>query len=574
MITVRNATFSYLAQSDDDPALRDVSCDIERGDFVGVTGPTDAGKSTFCRLLAGHVPHFFDGELDGSVVVDGVETADSDISQLSQTVGFVFQDPFDQLSGTATSVFEEVAFGLENRGVPASEIRDRIHEALERVGIADLAERDPNNLSGGQSQRLAVASVLAMQPDVLVLDEPTSQLDPEGTRAVIQTLADLSDDYTVVVATQNLAAVSEHVDQLVILSEGEIALNGSPREVLSERETVSELVRTPESVRMGTRLEAAGLLDEDAPLPIHEAEVVEALRPHVRAADIDSPGGDDSAAGASSGDPTLDVTDLTHRYDSGVEALRDVSLSVSSGCVCLLGQNGAGKSTFVKHLNGLLDPTSGKVIVAGRDTRDHRVAQLASDVGLCFQNPNDQLFRETVEAELRFGPENLGYDDDRIDRLVERAVSRLELEAVRTENPYDIGLPLRKRVAVASVVAMDPEIVVLDEPTSGQDADGRAVLGRAIDELVADDTVVVVVTHDVEFARAHADRIVVLGDGEVLLDGSPSDVFGNPDVLRQTNVRPPAVTRVADRLGLTETVLTVDELLEAVAESKPLDVSP
>lgn len=576
LITVEDATFSYRLQPDGESAVRDVSFAIERGEFVGVAGPTDAGKSTFCRLLAGHAPHFFSGELTGSVVVDGTPTEDADVSQLAQTVGFVFQDPFDQLSGTATSVVEEVAFGLENSGVPASEMQERVHRSLERVGISDLADRDPSALSGGQSQRLAVASTLAMRPDVLVLDEPTSQLDPEGSREILRTLTELSDEYAVVVATQELQRVAPLLDRLILLSEGEIAHRGPPREVLSRPEAIEDLVRIPETVRLAERLRDIGVYTDLTPL--RTQEVVELVESNLSSDGIGDYVVTETGAGSDSDErttpraeespastPRVDFRDVSHRYDSGVRALDDVSFSASSGCICLLGQNGAGKSTLVKHLNGLLEPTSGQVLVNGTDTAERRVAELANDVGLCFQNPNDQLFHDTVEAEVRFGPENLGYDEGRTDGLVERTLSQLDLEPVRSANPYDIGLPLRKRVAVGSVLAMDPEVVVLDEPTSGQDAHGRAVLGRTVDALVAEEKLVFVVTHDVEFAREHADRLLVLRDGEIVRDGRPSEVFADHEVLARTNVRSPVVTRVARELGLPRSVLSADELLELVA---------
>jgi energy-coupling factor transport system ATP-binding protein len=230
-----------------------------------------------------------------------------------------------------------------------------------------------------------------------------------------------------------------------------------------------------------------------------------------------------------------------------------------------VGQNGAGKTTFVKHMNGLLEPSKGAVRIEGTNTREARVAELARHVGLSFQNPDDQLFHDTVDEEIRYGPKNLGFDDAREDETVERAIERLDLEDVRGRNPYDLGMPRRKRVAVASVLAMDTDTVVLDEPTGGQDAPGTALLGAAIERLVEAGKLVVVITHDVGFARRYADRVIALGQGEVLLDGGPREVFDRPDVLAETDVDPPTVTRIGQELGLP-TVLSIDELFEHVQD--------
>lgn len=270
---------------------------------------------------------------------------------------------------------------------------------------------------------------------------------------------------------------------------------------------------------------------------------------------------------ASSGDiqpPLIDLQEVHYVYPGEIHALRGISLTLSEGCVCIIGQNGAGKTTLLKQLNGLLRPSSGRVLVDGRDTRDHRVARLAGTVGLAFQNPDDQLFRGSVEDEVAFGAGNLGWPRAEAQSLVESALSRLGLEDVRKKKPYDLGLAWRKRVAIASVVAMNTPIVVLDEPTGGQDAPGIGLLSSLVEELIAEGKLVVVVSHDVEFARIHAQRVIALYQGQVLVDGEPREVFRDEGTLARTYVRSPVVTRLGSRLGLTQTVLSIDELFEAI----------
>lgn len=575
MSRIRFEDVSWEYRTAAGPAVENLDCTIESGSFVGITGPSDAGKSTFCRLIPGYVPHYFDGNLDGRVVVDDTDVHETTIGDLADRVGMLFENPFDQLTGASTTVIEEIAFGLENLGLAREEIVDRSVESLRRVGIEELIDRNPQRLSGGQSQRVALAAVLAMQPNVLVLDEPTSQLDPHGAEAVFEVVADMkSRGYTVIVVSQRLDRLAPHLDRLLVMDDGDIVHDGSPRAVFTDP-GIGDLIDVPDAVRVGTRLREAGYVDPDEPVPLSVAGAIEELRPHVEptAADggrsagstaTDAATAPESDPDADSGEPRVAFEDVRYEYEGGVEALSGISLSMDSGCVCLVGQNGAGKTTFVKHLNGLLEPTEGTVWIDGTDTREARVAQLAHHVGLSFQNPDDQLFHDTVAEEVRYGPANLGYDDERIRETTERAIDRLDLADARERNPYDLGLPRRKHVAVASVLAMDTPVVVLDEPTGGQDAPGTALLGAAIEDLTASGTLVVVITHDVGFARRHADRVIALGQGEVLLDGSSREVFGDPETLAETDVDPPTITRIGNRLGLSRTVLSIDELFEHV----------
>lgn len=572
MIEFEDVSFVYRTQSDDDPALDGVSFEIERGSFVGISGPTDAGKSTTSRAMAGYVPQFFDGTFSGSVTIDGQETTDTTIGELSDQVGMLFEDPFDQLTGSSTTVFEEVSFGLVNRGLPKSEILDRVAESLETVGLADQLARNPQQLSGGQTQRLALASILALDPELLILDEPTSQLDPQGTAEVFDIIAGMESEYTVVVVSQDLQRLASSLDRLIVLDEGTKRHDGDPEDILVQ-DGISELVHVPTTVRIGRRLRNEGLIEESKPLPLDFDTAVAELENHVETdheADRErtdrqaSDGGDVESTTTDGEESLVELDDVHYRYSESIHALQGISATLDRGCICLIGQNGAGKSTLAKHLNGLLAPTEGHVFVRGTDTRDSRTAKLAREVGLSFQNPDDQLFHDTVEAELQYGPHNLGFSDEATGEAVESAIERLGLEDVRSKNPYDMGIARRKQVAVASVLAMDTPGVVLDEPTGGQDAPGTDLLANVVRELVADGKVVILITHDIEFVRDTADRVIALGGGEILLDGDPESVFADPETLAQTDVTPPSATQIAARLDLPSTVLTIDGLFEFV----------
>lgn len=577
LIEFDEVSFNYRTQSDNEFALNEVSFNVESGDFLGITGPTDAGKSSIARAIASYIPNFFDGDFSGTVTVDGQTTTETTIGELSDQVGMLFEDPFDQLTGSSTTVFEEVAFGLENRGLSKDEIINRVYNSLETTGLADQLDRNPQQLSGGQTQRLALASILALDPALLVLDEPTSQLDPQGTNEIFEIVAGMdSSEYTVVVISQNLQQLVSHVDRLLVLNDGDVGYKGSPTDVLVQDE-VSQLISVPPTVQIGMELRNQGLIDEAKPVPLDIDAAVAELEPHITSAQhhetetqhvsdgsgIEPNSTMDTSNGA--GDtPLLELDDVHYSYSESIHALQGISLSMNGGCVCLIGQNGAGKSTFAKHLNGLLKPTDGRMLVRGTDTQKSRVAELAHDVGLNFQDPDDQLFHNTVEEEMHYGPQNLGFSEEEIETAVESALKRMRLADVRSKNPYDLGLARRKQAAVASVLAMDTPVVVLDEPTGGQDAPGTELLVSVIRELVADGKLVIVITHNMAFVRDTADRVIALNQGEVLLDDGPESVFEEEEALARTDVTPPIVTQIGHRLGLPHTILSTNDLFEFV----------
>jgi energy-coupling factor transport system ATP-binding protein len=566
LIEIEDLTFSYSTQQHE-PALRNLSCSIEQGSFVGITGLAEAGKSTFCRLIAGYIPHFFQGEFSGRVNVAGKDTRETTIGELAEWVGFVFENPFDQLTGASLTVLEEAAFALENMGLAREQIRLRAEKSLTQVGMEDLKDRHPQQLSGGQSQRLALASILAIQPEVFILDEPTSQLDPLGVEEVFDVISDMhTRGNTLIVVSQDLDHLAIRADRLMVIDKAEIKWDGEPREVLLEAAEARYPILIPDVLEISCKLRAAGRIPSNPPLPLTVEQAANELSSIVTpdSAEIIAAGRTSRHSKVESS-KELVFEDVHYDYPTGVSAIRGVSLSLDEGCVCIVGQNGAGKTTFAKHLNGLLRPTRGRVLVRGKDTREYRVAELAREVGLAFQNPDDQLFRSTVEEEVRFGPDNVGAGPEEAKRMVAFAMDLMGLEAVPEKKPHDLGVPERKRVATASVIAMNTPVVVLDEPTGGQDAEGIELLGQLVGQLVQQGKLVVVVTHDVNFAARHADRVIALYQGRVLLDDYPRTVFGREETLACTHVEPPAVTRLGKLLGLDETLLSPEELLAVFA---------
>ncbi len=585
-LVIRGLGVRYHGRDTD--ALTDLDLGVGPGELVGVAGRNGAGKSTLVLAAGGLVPRIIRARVRGSITVDGEPVLGTDPSRRRHRVGVVFSSPHNQISATKFTVREELAFGLENIGVPRAEMEARIERVMADLGIAHLAERYPFHLSGGEQQRVAIASVLVMGSDVLVLDEPTAQLDPVATTTVADLLEQEAHRGIAVLVAEHSVRVLLRTERCLLLEAGRTVAEAEPAIALGSANLRPLGLSSPIIVVLA---ELAGVAGRGA---FDEAAVAAALAEVGRAGRVagrahgagEGAGGERSRRQPTSAPPVLgrprprvawepvrdhpptavEVAGLVHRYPGGIEAVRGVTLRIPPGQrVAIVGQNGSGKTTLVKHLNGLLRPDAGEVRIGGASVGGRPVFELARTVGFVFQDPDDQLFNRTVERELRFGPANLRLPAATIDRLVEAALEATGLAPQRLANPHDLGLSERKLVALASVLAMDPAVLVLDEPTTGQDGPGVARIGAIVDAVAAAGRTVVAITHDMEFAAEHFERIVVMRAGEVVLDGSPAEVFApeRAPVLASTGLEPPVAARIGARLGLGTTP-TLAALLAAL----------
>ena len=442
----------------------------------------------------------------------------------------------------------------------------RIDAVLARLGIVHLAEREPFALSGGEQQRVAIASIVAMGTGVVVLDEPTAQLDPAGSEAIADLLAELARDGAGVLCTEHDPAMLRTMDRVAVLESGRLVTFDIPGRALGTG-GLPEGLQPPTLVRLA---EAAGA--DPARASTNRSWRKRSRRIAARGC----PTAPAPRRALSNGRWSATASRCRLRWrrcGSATERGRGAALRFAPNrpgeTVAIVGQNGSGKTTLVKHLNGLLRPTAGRVLIGGEDTGSEPISSLAERVGFVFQSPNDQLFERSVEREVGFGPRRMGLAVDTITRLVGQAIEVCGLDAVRATNPYGLDLSTRKLVGLASVLATDPAAVVLDEPTTGQDGPGVARVGRIIDALQAAGKSVVAITHDMEFAAAHFEQIVVMRQGEVVADGPPSSVFGpaSLELLASTGLRPPPAARVAAAMGLSLVPADAGELLQELADA-------
>lgn len=553
--------------------IKNLNLAVKQGEFLAVMGENGAGKSTLCQILNGIIPHSLHGKLSGKILVQGLDTQETPISVLSTKVGIVLDDPENQLF--TTSVMSEVAFGPENLNVPVEEIRERIRWAIHVVGLTGFEDRMPTALSGGQKQRLVIAAALAMQPSILILDEATSQIDPLGVFEVLSLVKELNQKYgmTIVMATDQSEEVTRLVDRVIVLGDGEKVAEGTPREVFSDTQLFSRfMIRSPQVSQLGTQLKEAG-----HPLPVFPVTIEEAQSGIIQILDgkktlnpeTETPGSQGAPA-VSTNDVIIHVENLDYVYQpQTVKAVEDVSFDIHRGeFVALIGQNGSGKTTVLKNMLGLLQPTKGKVVIAGMDTQVAPVADLARHVGFVLQNPDQQLFAETVEDEISFGPRNLGLDEETIKARVAEVLALVGLEEKRQEFPPALSKGERAKVVIASALALDPEIIVLDEPTTGQDYKGCHQILQIAKKLNQMGRTIVFVTHHMALVTEYARRVIVMRGGRILVDSKTEDVFDQAELVLKAHIIPPQITNLSrslpPELGLPRVALSVSDLANSI----------
>ena len=532
-------------------AIDNLSFTVEKGEFVGIVGMNTAGKSTLCYALCGLVPHFFKGAYGGTVTIDGMDILTHEISDITSKVGLVFENPFSQMTGAKFTVYDEIAFGLENMGLARDDMHTRINESMRMLDIEKLKDENPFSLSGGQMQRVAIASVIAMKPDVLVLDEPTSQLDPEGTEEVFKIVEMLSKQgMTIIMVEQKLEKMAEYADRILLMHAGKIVHDGNPAEVFSRDDLLQYGVEPPLYAKISRKL---GMQNSKTGLYPVTLDSMAIDRPLIFNYEKIMP--------ISSNTSTINVTSLHFAYNKGTGIINGLDVSLTGEPIAIIGQNGAGKSTFVKLLKALVKPDSGEILLDGKPISSSTAAKLASKIGLVFQNPNDQIFKNSVWDEVMFGPVTIGQSNEVAAANTKKMLELVGLLHRSDENPYDLSLAERKMVAVASILAMDTNVIIFDEPTMGQDHLGKLKMKEIIHSLYEQNKLVICILHDMDFVAETFGRTLIFSDGQMLFDGSTRDAFAKKDKLRQARVEQPHLTQFVRKSGYEEIVLTVDELI-------------
>jgi energy-coupling factor transporter ATP-binding protein EcfA2 len=561
MVKITDLHFRYRKAAE--PVFRGLNLDVGPGERVAVLGPSDAGKSTLALVLQGLIPRMIKGEFRGRVEVAGTATTALRPRQLASRVGTLFQDFEAQIF--LTRVDQEVAFGPENLGLPREELRRRVKESLDLVGLKGLDSRDPATLSGGQKQLLALAATLALRPRLLILDEPTSDLDPRRAEELLAALGRLArlQDLTLLLLGNDLR-LARHCSRVVLLNRGEVAADGPPEQALRQVALFRRLgLRAPEfpglfhdlgQEQLPLTLEEAAIQAKKLGWEEADAKVGAGFKPAPTDPAQKQPAPESGGWGRPAyGEEILALRQVTFAYPGGPPVLRDFSLSFREGeLTAILGPNGSGKTTVLKLLRGLLRPQTGELWLMTSRAKPLRV-------GFVFQNPDYQLFAEQVWEEVAFGPRQLGLSSQEVEERVRTALSRVHLLDQSAEDPFSLTKGQRQRLAVAGVLALAPQVIILDEPTTGLDHREQQDLLDLVQELHGQGHTIILVTHSMWAAATYARRLVVLEEGRVVLDGPTREVLAQEETLARANLVPPAVVRLSRRLGFL--ALTPGEFL-------------
>lgn len=513
-LVVENLSFQYRTRPD--KAIENISFELKPGEMLLVAGSSGCGKSTLARCINGLIPRSYGGKREGEVRLHGKDVAQIPLAEVSQIVGTLLQDPERQI--VASNVYNEIAFGPENLGLSRDEVMERVALAMQRLGLGYLRDRETFSLSGGEKQKLALAGVLAMNPSILLLDEPLASLDPASAYEALDIFRSLADEGKTVVLIEHRVedAINARPDRMLYMEEGQIKYIGP-------------ISRLPKEIdHKQVKLPAQWVVERVK----ERKEIVEAVK---------------KPEPSERGEVMVSFENVAFRYaDDLPYVLENVNLEIRHGdLIAVLGRNGAGKSTLIKHAIGLLKPTGGRVLIEGQDTRKMSVAQIARVLGFVFQSPTHMLYAPTVQEELEFGPKNLGFTKEDINIAVKESLDTVNLNGLEDYPPLGLSFGQQKRTTIAAVLAMRSKIMVMDEPTAGQDFANYThfmnAMCRPIDGaqsmLSANFAATLFITHDLDLAVTYANRILLVGDGTVVGDGTPEEVLKQFDLLERCRVR-------------------------------------
>ncbi len=571
-ILVEDVSWKY--EEGEKEALKGVDLKVRKGETVVITGPSGAGKTTLCRCINGLIPHFYSGELKGNINVCGMETKTSTMTDISRKVGICFDNPSNQLF--CATVFEEVAFGPQNLCRTKDELMERVSEALRFCRLKKYKDKNPHALSGGEKQSVAIAALIAMGPEIFILDEPTANLDSFGTMLVLDALRKLTgiEKKTTVIVEHKLQYTLPIADRLIILDNGEILADGPPRKVLCDTELLQETqIQVPYVTSLAHKL-SKKIGEHNLPITFDEGTkfLKELLNKKKLKPTLAKPNVSQSKKQRS---PIITCKDVWYEYPDGTVALKGINLEIYEGeFLGLIGKNGSGKTTLAKLFNGLYKPTEGNVVVDTMDTKNTQIERLASTVGYSFQNPDDQIFAKTLQKELAFGPKNLKLPPEEVQRRVDEVAREVGIYEYLDRNPFLLSQGLRQRVAVASVLTMNPKVLVIDEPTTGQDYVRCKIIMNLAKGLHDKGKTVIVISHNMDLIAEYCERLVVMLNGQVLAVGPTPEIFCQPDLIAKSSLEPPQVTQLSLVLkdyGFPPNLLTINEM-SAFLEGEVKDV--
>lgn len=553
MIDVTSLCFKYERGSKH--SLNGIDLKIREGEVILVLGPSGSGKSTLALTFNGLIPHSFPGEMSGMVHVCGMESFKTPVYELTQKVGIVFQDPEAQF--VSMNVEDELVFGLENLCYPPEEMEERLVEALSKVDMLDYRYRDVYSLSGGEKQKILLAALMAIRPSVLIFDEPTANLDPVGTLEFFETVKSLkkTDEHTIILIEHKLDDLIHLIDRVVVIGKGGTKLvEGTPLEVFGEHAAmlIQEGIWMPQTALLANEFKENNIKSHNIPLIIKEAcDYLKNLEPRPEnsknrsseAMSSDNSNPDDNSNLA------LEIRDLSFSYSKS-KIIENLSLKVAKGdFLAIVGANGAGKTTLAKHMVNIIHPSQGKVFIEGKDVLDIPTKDLSHKIGYVFQNPEHQFIKNTVEEQLTFGLELNGFSDDEIKSWLDSTLERFRIKPYAKMSPYMLSHGQKRLLSVATMLTLGQDILILDEPTFGQDLKSSTELLTLLNSLNQEGKTIIIITHDMTLVAKHARNVMVMADGKAIFSGSAHELFKNETILQNARLTPPPLLKLSSCLS-------------------------
>lgn len=564
---------SFHFQDEEKRVLHDLTFALKQGTFNILVGPGGSGKSTLCRVLDGRIPHLIEGKLEGRVVLNGHDSAQSDMKTISGAVGSVFQDP-ESMFATLT-VEDEIAFGPENLLFERNEIAQNVEELLELTDIKQYRNNLVWNLSGGQIQKLGLAAVLAMKPKIIILDEPTANLDPAATYQVHRLILTLREQgITILLVTRELDEFMARADHVFVLNEGTMCCDGTPKDVIKAHGAeMEELgIWLPETVEIGLALEARGCRQPSIPITVDET--VDMLKSSGLLKQRTVLEGLSDKAAHDGAEVLIKGEDIRYSYDRKHQVLKGIDLEIRAGeMLAIVGRNGAGKSTMSKLLIGLNVCTEGKLELFGRPSKKWKVPDLANHISLVFQNPEHQFLTDTVEDEIRYSLHSRGvFNEKELAEKSDKLLEMMNLSHVKKLHPFSLSAGNKRRLGVATMLVGSPEVLIVDEPTYGQDKEMTRTLMKIMKDIQKSGVAVVMISHDMRLVTEYADRVLVFSEGRKYFDGLPTELFNKSDILDRSSLKPTLLFQIlkalenegiASRGSIPNTDVFVDLLLSS-----------